>query len=429
MHNQTILISGAGIAGPTLAFWLNAAGFVPTLIERSPELRSGGYVIDFWGLGYDIAERMGLKQDIDRIGYHVREMRIVGNQGNRIAKFPTRIFEDFTEGRYVTLARSGLSRLLFEKVQDTTEVIFNDEIIGIEERTDRVQVRLKHQGERRFDLVVGADGLHSAVRRLAFGPQDQFELSLGYAVAAFEVRGYKPRDEDVYLMYGQPGLMVGRFTLHDNRTLFLFVFTADSKRLPDTTGLQKRLLRERYDTGMWECRAILDALDCTHELYLERVSQIKMENWSRGRIALVGDAAFCVSLLAGQGSALAMIRHTFWLPNLPKATDSIERHSAITNSCSAATLSKSRKEPRNLLRPLYQKHTGVCGSATKSLKPSSSRALPDIQSVTRSPITCDYPMPIGRLTSQTQDPSARRRATKRLPQAPLPSQWLDTESS
>ncbi|MGA9486903.1 MAG: FAD-binding domain [Methylocella sp.] len=307
MNNETVLISGAGIAGPTLAFWLKAAGFEPTLIERAPALRTGGYVIDFWGLGYDIAERMGLARDINRVGYHMREMRIVDDRGKRVTGFGTKVFGELTGGRYVTLGRSDLSRLLFEKVKGTTEVIFDNEIVGLQERADCVRVQLKHAGERRFDLVIGADGLHSDVRRLAFGPQHQFEKQLGYVVAAFEVRGYRPRDEDVYVMYGRPGWMLGRFTLHDDRTLFLFVFATDNVSLPATLDLQKAMLRERYGDGKWECPRILDEVDQTHELYFDRVSQIRMESWSRGRVALAGDAAFCVSLLAGQGSALAMI--------------------------------------------------------------------------------------------------------------------------
>jgi 2-polyprenyl-6-methoxyphenol hydroxylase-like FAD-dependent oxidoreductase len=307
MNNRTALISGAGIAGPALAFWLKAGGFEPTLIERTPALRAGGYVVDFWGLGYDIAERMGLATEINRIGYHVREVRIVNDLGRRVAGFGTEVFDELTNGRYVTVGRSDLSRLLFKKVEGMTEVIFESGILGLREQEDCVEVQLEDAGVRRFGLVIGADGLHSSVRRLAFGPQKQFERQLGYAVAAFEVRGYRPRDEDIYLVYGQPGRMVGRFTLHDDRTLFLFVFTADADALPATLDRQKAMLRARYGTGAWECPRILDMLDRTQELYFDRVSQIRMENWSRGRVALVGDAAFCVSLVAGQGTALAMI--------------------------------------------------------------------------------------------------------------------------
>ncbi len=307
MNNKTILISGAGIAGPTLAFWLKAGGFEPTLIERTPELRTGGYVIDFWGLGYDIAERMGLAGEINRIGYRVREVRIVDDLGRRLTSFGTKVFEELANGRYVTVGRSDLSRMLFEKLKGKTEVIFDDEIVGLQEEADCVQVRLKRGGRRQFGLVIGADGLHSGVRRLTFGPQHELEKQLGYAVAAFEVRGYRPRDEDIYLMYGQPGRMVGRFTLNDDRTLFLFVFANDGDTMPATLELQKAMLRNSYRDGKWECPRILNKLDRTQQLYFDRVSQIRMESWSRGRIALIGDAAFCVSLVAGQGSALAVI--------------------------------------------------------------------------------------------------------------------------
>jgi len=294
MNPKSVLISGAGIAGPTLAFWLKAAGLQPTLVERAPTLRSSGYVVDFWGLGYEIAERMGLASEINRIGYHMRELRIVDGRGERVTGFGTSVFHELTGGRFVTLGRGDLSRLLFKKIKGTTDVLFGDEIVGLEEDANGVRVQFKHADERQFDLVIGADGLHSKVRELIFGPENSFEKQLGYLVAAFEVRGYRPRDEDVYVIYSQPGRMLGRFALHGDRTLFLFVFT---------------------ETERFSPIADLSALD----LYFDRVSQIKMDCWSRGRVALLGDAAFCVSLMAGQGSALAMIAAYVLAGELAKA--------------------------------------------------------------------------------------------------------------
>jgi 2-polyprenyl-6-methoxyphenol hydroxylase-like FAD-dependent oxidoreductase len=304
--NKRVLISGLGIAGPTLAYWLKAGGFEPILIERAPKPRTDGYVIDFWGLGYDIAEQMGLGPDINRLGYHMRELRIIGDHGGRLAGFGVKVFDELTDGRFITLGRSDLSGLLFDAIRGETEVVFGDEIVDLREDADGVRVKFKHGRERRFDLVIGADGLHSDVRRLVFGAEAHFETPLGYGVAAFEVAGYVPHDEDIYLLYGQPGRMVGRFTLREDRTLFLFIFVTDRGALPTTRDAQKAMLRAVYADGKWECPKILEELDRADSLYFDSISQIRMDRWWSGRVALVGDAAFCVSLAAGQGAALAM---------------------------------------------------------------------------------------------------------------------------
>ena len=272
---MNVLISGLGIAGPTLAFWLKEYGFTSTLVELAPAVRTSGYVIDFWGLGYDIAEKMGLLPDIARIGYHTQELRIVDDGGRRLSGFGVQVFRELTGGRYVTLGRSDLSKLIYDRISGSCEIIFGDSIAGLREAGAQVQVQFEHSGERRFDIVIGADGLHSHVRKLVFGPYC-YEKDLGYRVAAFETAGYRPRNELVYIVHSAPGLQVGRFALHDGQTLFLFIFASGSEPEAHGVAAQKAMLRKAFQGGGWELPRILTALDTCDDLYFDRVSQIRM---------------------------------------------------------------------------------------------------------------------------------------------------------
>lgn len=310
-----VLISGAGIAGPTLAYWLAHYGLPPTIVERAPRLKTGGYVIDFWGAGFEIADRMGLLPEIERKGYLVREVRIVNDRGERIAGFSTESVARITRGRFVSIPRADLAATIYSAIEGRVETIFGDSVQQIEQTDDAVEVTFRSGGRRTFDLVIGADGLHSGIRQLVFGEESRFEKYLGYKAAAFEVAGYRPRDELVYLMYTQVGQQAGRFVLRGDRTMFLFTFKDEQYEIPADIQEQKTLLRRRFGGATWEYPQILDALDACSELYFDRVSQIRMNaqkgsrngSWSKGRVALLGDAASCVSLLAGQGAALAMV--------------------------------------------------------------------------------------------------------------------------
>jgi 2-polyprenyl-6-methoxyphenol hydroxylase-like FAD-dependent oxidoreductase len=259
-----ILISGAGIAGPTLAYWLLQHGFEPTVVERAPRLRTGGYVIDFWGAGYELAERMGLLPALIPVGYRVKEVRMVGRDGERVSGFSADVFDRSTNGRFLSLPRGELAACIYRAIEGRVETLFGESVTRVEESDRAVRVSFERAEPREFDLVIGADGLHSNIRRLVFGEQGQFERYLGYKVAAFEVAGYRPRDELVYVMYTQVGQQVARFAMRDDRSMFLFVF-----RDPDAGGAegdvvaQKALLRGRFRGSGWECAQILDALDAS----------------------------------------------------------------------------------------------------------------------------------------------------------------------
>jgi 2-polyprenyl-6-methoxyphenol hydroxylase-like FAD-dependent oxidoreductase len=306
-----VLISGAGITGPTLAWWLARHGFTPTLIEAAPALRTGGYVIDFWGAGFEVANRMGLDTAIRDKGYQVRELRVVGRDGKRVTGFRTAGFERLAQGQFTSLRRGDLAATIFSGLPRCIETIFGDQIASLEQDARQVRVTLEHGSPRTFDLVIGADGVHSRVRRLVFGEDAQFEHYLGFKVAAFDAPGYRPRDELIYIMYTEVGRQVARFAMRGDRTMFLFTWKDANPALPRSLEEQRRELRAHFGASGWECPRILDALDGCSDLYFDRVSQIRMNRaqglWSRGRVSLAGDAASCVSFLAGQGSALAMV--------------------------------------------------------------------------------------------------------------------------
>jgi 2-polyprenyl-6-methoxyphenol hydroxylase-like FAD-dependent oxidoreductase len=306
-----ILISGSGIAGPTLAYWLLQYGFTPTILEIAPKLRTGGYIIDFWGAGFEIAERMEVLAEIRQKGYAIRDVRVVNESGKQVAGFPADVFDRMTHGHFVSVPRGDLAASIFRKIEGKVETIFGDSIRQIEQKESSVKVTFERGGVREFDLVVGADGLHSGVRELVFGAESGFEKDLGYRAAAFAVDGYRPRDELVYVMYTEVGQQVVRFAMRGDRTMFFITFADKEAIAADDIPGQKALLRKRFGNSGWECPRILDALDSCNDFYFDRVSQIRMGpqqgGWSRGRVTLIGDAASCVSLLAGQGSALAMV--------------------------------------------------------------------------------------------------------------------------
>ncbi|HEX7020951.1 MAG TPA: FAD-binding domain [Gemmatimonadaceae bacterium] len=307
MGDRSILISGAGIAGPTLAYWLLERGFAPTIVERAPALRTGGYMIDFWGVGYDVAERMGLLPDLHADGYRIDRVSFVDTRGHPVAGFAADAFRAPMHNRFVSLPRGDLARRAFERVEGRVEMIWGDCITRLEERDDRVLASFENAWARSFDAVIGADGLHSTVRSLAF---DAFgaERFLGYYTAAFRAPAYPHRDADTYVAFSIPGGQVARYALRDGSSAFFFIVASNAPLTPVTheVDAQRRLLRERFGGAGWECDEILECLDRADDLYFDAVAQIRLNAWSRGRIGLVGDAAFCPSLLSGQGSALAM---------------------------------------------------------------------------------------------------------------------------
>ncbi|WP_431324848.1 FAD-binding domain [Rhizobium sp. YTU87027] len=303
-----VAINGTGIAGSTLAYWLYRYGHEPVLIEQAAGPRSGGYIVDFWGHGYDVATMMGIVPRLRESGYRVKEVRFVGSDGRRRGGFSTDVITRTLNSGFVSLRRSDLASAIYATIDGKVETIFGDSITTIDDDAHGLHIGFGHHASRRFDLVVGADGLHSRVRELRFGREEQFEFYLGYKVAAFELLGYRRRDELTYVSYAEPGRQISRFSMRDDRTLFLFVYRDPNPGhgIPATNAGRKAALRDAFGNVGWECPRILKAMEGAGEIYFDRVSQIRMNNWTKGRTVLIGDAAACVSLLAGEGSGLAM---------------------------------------------------------------------------------------------------------------------------
>lgn len=188
------------------------------------------------------------------------------------------------------------------------EIIFDDSITAIREDSSGIDVSFECSSPRRFDIVVGCDGLHSVVRQIAFGQEQQFEKFLGYYAASFLTTDYPHRDELTYVGYGEPGRQISRYALRGNRSAFLFVFSRERPFPEHPHGARaKQIVRDTFSNDKWiEIPEILERMNTCDEFYFDSVSQIRMPVWSRGRTVLLGDAAFCPSLLAGEGAAFAM---------------------------------------------------------------------------------------------------------------------------
>ncbi len=189
-----ILISGAGIAGPTLAYWLAHFGFRPTIVERSPKLREGGYMIDFWGVGYQVAEKMGILEELKKISYSIGELQFLGDRGERRGGLNLTKSIEILDGRMLSFLRSDLARILYNASKENTRYLFDDSITHLEQHEDGIHITFQKGEAETYDLVIGADGLHSNVREMVFGNQANFERFLGYYVASCTLDNFIGKD-------------------------------------------------------------------------------------------------------------------------------------------------------------------------------------------------------------------------------------------
>jgi len=305
-QNGRVLISGAGPAGLALAYWLSRRGFTPTVIERAPELRSGGQAVDIRGAAVEVAARAGILDAVRQARTGTRGMTYVDSSGKHLASMNAAF--GVVDAADVEIVRGDLARILYEATKNDVEYVFGDSVTGITQTPDGVEVTFDRAAPRAFHLVAGADGLHSTVRALVFGPEPQFIRHLGLYLSVFTV----PNDMGLdhwQLIHVTPGNSVTVTSARDNTEATAIFFFASPRLDYDhrDTVQQNKLLETAFAEQGWEVPRLLAAMRDAPDFYFDSVSQVRMDSWSAGRVTLVGDAGYCPSPLSGQGTSLALV--------------------------------------------------------------------------------------------------------------------------
>ncbi|MDT0405100.1 MULTISPECIES: FAD-dependent monooxygenase [Streptomyces] len=305
----TVLVSGASIAGPAVAFWLHRYGFTVTVVEKATGLRGGGYPIDVRGTAVEVARRMGILPRLQRAHVELRRMTFLDADGGTAAVVHPRAVAGGTGGHDVEVPRGDLADILYGTVRDEVEFVFDDSIDTLTEHEHGVDVIFRSGARRDFDLVLGADGLHSHTRELVLGPEERFHRHLGHCFAIFTMPNTLGLSHEV-LVWNTPGRAAALYAVGDGDELHAFLdFThpqPPNEFLRDPEA-QRDLVTAVFADDGWEIPAMLRGMRDADDRFFDTVSQIHLPRWSSGRVAFVGDAAHAPSFLTGQGSSLALV--------------------------------------------------------------------------------------------------------------------------
>lgn len=315
---REVLISGAGISGPALAYWLHRYGFAVTVVEKAGALRDGGYPIDVRGTAIEVVRRMGVLPQLRDVHVDSRRCTFLDADGGKVASVTPSVVSGGNEGQDVEVRRGDLAAILYTVVRDDVEFLFGDSIETLDQsrRSGRpgrsgqgVDVVFRSGRRRTFDLVVGADGMHSQTRDSLFGPEGQFHRYLGYCFAIFTMPNTLGLSRELVL-WNTPGKAAALYAVGDSDELHAFLNfhqpepPLDVLRDPDA---QRDLVAATFAGAGWEVPGMVDAMRDADDLFFDAAGQIRMPHWSSGRVALVGDAAYAPSFLTGQGSSLALV--------------------------------------------------------------------------------------------------------------------------
>ncbi|MBM7844432.1 FAD-dependent monooxygenase [Herpetosiphon giganteus] len=303
-HKRRILIVGGGIAGLTLGYWLKHHGAQPTIIEQAAQRRAEGYGIDLSGSGWDVAQRMGILAELERRQMQVEALIIKNSHGQTIVKQPLAPLREALPHPMLHLMRPELEAVLAAALPPDLPVRYATTIVDLHQHAEYVDVGFNDRSRQQFDLVIGADGIHSQTRQLVFGPESQFARPLGYTFATFKI----PTLAD----YGANATMLiepqRQATIYPDRQggfLMMLAYRSPQTSLP-TPDQRKAMLQAAYHNAGWIIPQLIDSINHESAFYCDVISQIRMPRWSQGRVSLVADAAHCLTLISGQGAATAM---------------------------------------------------------------------------------------------------------------------------
>jgi 2-polyprenyl-6-methoxyphenol hydroxylase-like FAD-dependent oxidoreductase len=305
--DRKVLISGAGIAGLTLGILLAEDGWDVLVVEKDPELRTDGYMMDFFGAGWDVAEKIGILDALREVRYPISSLEYVDSDGHpRFPPVPLDRIRKALDGRYTNIRRPDLARILYRRALEAgVTVRFGTSITAVADDGLGVAADFADGASGTFSLLFGADGVHSRIRKLVFGPEEQFARFLGYYVAAIRLpRGeYSPGNS--LKISEEPGRVMWVYPIDEGTVSAVFAFEHDKVgRLPHDERFP--FVRENYRGTAFGVEKILREYQAKDPLYFDSATQIVMPSWHRGRVALLGDACGCLTLLAGQGSHMAM---------------------------------------------------------------------------------------------------------------------------
>jgi 2-polyprenyl-6-methoxyphenol hydroxylase-like FAD-dependent oxidoreductase len=305
MTQTRVLISGAGVGGPALALGLLRRGFEVTVVERAESLRTGGYKVDVRGAGTTALRRLGLYDEARAHDVGMRQVTYVRGDGRRIAAMPADLLMG-RRGDDIEVMRGDLGQILYAAGAAGVQYLFGDSVTGLAQDPGGVDVTFERAAPRRFDYVVGADGLHSATRRLGFGEIEPTHL--GAYISIFSVPNHLRIDREEF-MFTSPGRLVGAYAMGPDQPAKVGLTMAAPRLDYDRRDIsaQKRLVRDAFTGLGWETDRFLAGLDAADDFYFDSIAQVDLPRWSAGRVALIGDAAHCPSPASGQGTSLALV--------------------------------------------------------------------------------------------------------------------------